>query len=146
MLDDRAAAQQELDGVHHFVWNNRLNRFGWRSYLGVEPGSDDVPAYAIPARRENLSRLPPAWIGIGDIDLVYDVVPGEPHGFEAWAPDTALARNHIARAQAWLRQALEGGTKLIRNAPCDPPLSWLLQDIHSKMKKSEVGGWTKAFS
>ena len=126
MLDDRTAARQELDGIHHFVWNNRLNRFGWRSYLGVEPGSDSVPAYTVPARREDLSGLPPAWIGVGDIDLFYgedhayaerlraagvevtlEVVPGAPHGFEAWAPNPALARDHIGHAQAWLRQALE---------------------------------------
>lgn len=50
MLDDRTVARRELDSVHHFVWNNRLNRFGWRSYLSIEPGSDDVPAYAVPAR------------------------------------------------------------------------------------------------
>lgn len=79
-----------------------------------------------------MSGLPPAWIGVGDIDLFYDedrayaerlraagvevtfkVVPGAPHGFEVWAPDTTIARSYIARsyiarAQAWLRQALEG--------------------------------------
>jgi acetyl esterase/lipase len=127
MLDDRTAARRELDGVQHFVWNNRLNRFGWRSYLGLEPGSDDVPAYAVPSRREDVRGLPRAWIGVGDIDLFYDedcayaerlrtsgievaleVVPGAPHGFEAWASNTALARDQIGRAQAWLRQALEG--------------------------------------
>ena len=58
--------------MNHFVWNNQLNRLGWRSYLGVEPGADDVPPYAVPARRESLRGLPPAWIGVGDIDLFYD--------------------------------------------------------------------------
>ena len=37
MLDDRTAARKDLDAVGHFVWNNRLNRFGWRSYLGSNP-------------------------------------------------------------------------------------------------------------
>jgi acetyl esterase/lipase len=131
MLDDRTAARKELDQVDHFVWNNRLNRFGWRSYLGVEPGSAVVPPYAVAARREDLRGLPPAWIGVGDIDLFYDegreyaerlrtagvdvtfeVVPGAPHGIAAWAPATTIARDHIGRAQAWLQQALaapEGG-------------------------------------
>jgi acetyl esterase/lipase len=72
MLDDRTAGRRELDGVNHFVWNNRLNRFGWRSYLGVEPGSECVPAYAVPSRREDLRGLPQAWIGVGDIDLFYE--------------------------------------------------------------------------
>jgi acetyl esterase/lipase len=64
MLDDRTAARRELDGMSHFVWNNRVNRFGWRSYLGTEPGSASIPVYSVPARRENLSGLPPAWIGL----------------------------------------------------------------------------------
>ena len=32
------------------------NRFGWTSYLGVEPGSDGVSPYAAPARRERPQR------------------------------------------------------------------------------------------
>ncbi|HZC06312.1 MAG TPA: alpha/beta hydrolase, partial [Ktedonobacterales bacterium] len=125
MLDDRTAARQELDGADHFVWNNRLNRFGWRSYLGVEPGATSVPTYAAPARRENLRSLPPAWIGVGDIELFYDetrdyaerlraasvevtldIVPGAPHGFESWAANTSIARAYLGRAREWLSQAL----------------------------------------
>jgi acetyl esterase/lipase len=127
MLDDRTAMQRELDCVNHFVWNNRLNRFGWQSYLGCEPLSNEVAPYAVPSRREDLRWLPPAWIGVGNIDLFYgedlayakrlreagvevtfEVVPGAPHGFEAWAPDTTIARDYICSAQTWLRQALDG--------------------------------------
>jgi acetyl esterase/lipase len=127
MLDDRTAARRELDAVGHFVWNNRQNRFGWRSYLGQEPGAGMVPPYAVPARREDLAGLPPAWIGHTTIELFCDedaayaqrlraagvpveedVVPDAPHGFETWAPDTAIARGHITRANAWLRTVLEG--------------------------------------
>jgi acetyl esterase/lipase len=126
MLDDRTAARRDLDGVNHFVWNNQLNRVGWRSYLGVGPGADDVPPYAVPARREDLRGLPPAWIGVGDIDLFYDedrdyverlraanveatfeVVPGAPHGITAWASDTSITRDHLRRALAWLGRSLE---------------------------------------
>lgn len=125
MLDDRTAARRDLDETGHFVWNNRLNRFGWRSYLGVEPGAERVPVYAVPSRHEDLSGLPPTWIGVGDIDLFYEedreyaerlraagvevtleVVPGAPHGIAAWAADTTIAREHVSRAQVWLRQAL----------------------------------------
>jgi acetyl esterase/lipase len=125
MLDDHTAARQELDRLNHFVWNNRLNRFGWKSYLGADPGADDVAPYAVPSRRADLSGLPPTWIGAGDIELFYDedrdyaerlraagveatleVVPGAPHGFEAWAPNTSLARNYVKSAQAWLGQVL----------------------------------------
>jgi acetyl esterase/lipase len=126
MLDDRTAARRDLDGVNHFVWNNRVNRFGWRSYLGVEPGADDVPPYAVPARREDVHGLPSAWIGVGDIDLFYDedrdyaerlraagveaafeVVPDAPHGIIAWAADTSITRDHLRRALAWLERTLE---------------------------------------
>ncbi len=125
MLDDRTAARRDLDAIDHRIWNNRLNHFGWRSYLATEPGSPAVPPYAAAARREDLTGLPPAWIGVGDIDLFHDedldyaerlrtagvdatlrVVPRAPHGFEAWAAGTALARDHLTAARAWLDQAL----------------------------------------
>jgi acetyl esterase/lipase len=32
----------------------------------------DAPDYAAPARRENLSGLAPAWVGVGELDLFYD--------------------------------------------------------------------------
>ncbi|PDP88693.1 esterase [Glycomyces fuscus] len=126
MLDDRTAARRDLDGVRHRVWNNRINRFGWRSYLGAEPGASRVPRYAVPARREDLSGLPPAWIGVGDIDLFHNesreyahrlreagvdasfhVVPGAPHGFDTWGPRTSVARDYLTTAQTWLGKALE---------------------------------------
>jgi acetyl esterase/lipase len=125
MLDDRTAARAELDGVGHSVWNNRLNRFGWQSYLGVAPGSPAVPPYAVAARREELSGLAPAWIGVGDIDLfcaedrayadrlraagvdtTLHVVPGAPHGFETWAPNTSVSRAYLHAALGWLGRAL----------------------------------------
>lgn len=121
MLDDRTAAQVELDDVQHLVWDNAANRVGWSAYLGGAPGAETVPEYAAAARRKDLSGLPPAWIGTGDIELFYpedvgyatalegagvpctlDVVPGAPHGFETLADDTPLATAYLARAHAWL--------------------------------------------
>jgi acetyl esterase/lipase len=32
----------------------------------------DAPEYAAPARRTDLVGLPPAWVGVGDLDLFYD--------------------------------------------------------------------------
>jgi acetyl esterase/lipase len=32
----------------------------------------DAPEYAAPARRTELAGLPPAWIGIGNLDIFYD--------------------------------------------------------------------------
>jgi acetyl esterase/lipase len=140
MLDDRTAARHDLDAVRHYVWNNRANRFGWRSYLGTRPGAPEPPPYAVPARRDDLAGLPPAWIGVGDIDLFYDEdrayaerlraagvpvtfhsVPGGPHGFEAWAPSSTIARTFIATAHDWLRTALgDDPSPVLPGQRCDP--------------------------
>ena len=71
MLDDRVAIDSELTDRSHRVWNNASNYFGWKSYLGKEPGSDFVE-YSVPGRRTDLSGLPPAWIGVGTADLFLD--------------------------------------------------------------------------
>jgi acetyl esterase/lipase len=125
MLDDRTAAETSHDDLAHFVWNNRTNRVGWRALLSLEPGAPSVPPYSVPARREDLTGLPPAWIGVGDIDLFHDedlayaerledagvhvatsVVPGAPHGFESIAADSGVARNFRRAAQDWLGRHL----------------------------------------
>ncbi|TVR89022.1 MAG: alpha/beta hydrolase [Trueperaceae bacterium] len=125
MLDDRTAARRELDEAGHLVWHNRSNRAGWRAYLGHPPGAPDLPAYASAARRADLRGLPPAWIGVGDLDLFRDEnrayaerleragvavtrweVAGAPHGFDVLAPDVALAAAFAASHHAFLRERL----------------------------------------
>lgn len=69
MLDDRTAADFANDDRPVRVWDNIANRFGWECYLGMPPGAADVSPYAAPARAEDLSGLPPAWIGVGTCDL-----------------------------------------------------------------------------
>lgn len=56
-------------GRGRLSWSAASNRYAWRSYLGID--TDDPPAYSVAARREDLSGLPPAWIGVGDLDLFY---------------------------------------------------------------------------
>lgn len=125
MLDDRTALDRSLDEVDHFVWNNKMNLVGWSSYLGKAIGTDQVPAYAAPARRINFSGLPKTWIGVGDVELFFDedkayanklsaagvackldVVSGAPHAFEGLAPDSELAKEYLSRAKSWLKGAL----------------------------------------
>ena len=125
MLDDRTAADRSHDATGHIVWNTRSNLVGWRSYLGEQVAADDLPRYAAAARRDDLVGLPPTWIYSSDIELFYaedrdyarrleeagvpvtfETVRGAPHGFEAWASDSAMARDLVARAQAWLGEAL----------------------------------------
>jgi len=121
MLDDRTAADRDHDATRHFVWNNEANRFGWSSYLGGAPGAERVPAYAVAARREDLTGLSPAWIYASDIELFHDevgeyarrleaagvevtleIVHGAPHGFETWLSDSPLAQNLLGSARDWL--------------------------------------------
>ena len=126
MLDDRTALDRSLDSVDHFVWNNKLNLAGWSSYLGREFGTEQVSAYAAPARRIDFNGLPKAWIGVGDVELFYeedkkyaqrlsaagvqcelDVVAGGPHAFEGMAPDAQVSKDYLSRAKGWLKKALE---------------------------------------
>lgn len=72
MLDDRTALRRDVDERGFRLWDNRSNRYGWTSYLGTEPGGPAAVAPAVPARAEDLSGLPPAWIGVGSLDLFLD--------------------------------------------------------------------------
>jgi len=103
-----------------------LNAYGWRSFLGTEPGGTRVPSDAVPARNRNLSGLPPTFIGVGGIDLFVSedihyasrlssagvatellVVPGAYHGFEQVAPDTMIARRFTKAMLNALRRAFD---------------------------------------
>jgi hypothetical protein len=43
MLDDRTVTEENPNPVTgEFVWTREYNRFGWRSLLGCEPGSEGV--------------------------------------------------------------------------------------------------------
>jgi acetyl esterase/lipase len=71
MIDDRTAQREDLDDMPVKLWNQTCNRFGWSSYLAGAAG-DDVHPHAAPSRAEDLSGLPPAWIGVGTLDLFHD--------------------------------------------------------------------------
>ena len=125
MLDDRTAARGDIDGRNHRGWNQPSNGFGWASYLGQAPALPSVPPHAVPARREDLSGLPPAWLGVGTHDLFHDedleyarrlvasgvpcevvVVPGAFHGFDAFCGGAQVSRDFRARYTDALRRAL----------------------------------------
>lgn len=71
MLDDRTSLAQEYGGRGEIMWTPANNCYGWASYLGGPPGFANTPAYAAPARCGDLGGLPPAWIGVGTLDLFY---------------------------------------------------------------------------
>lgn len=125
MLDDRTVLRADHAGRGAFIWTPESNRFGWTSYLGRTPSLDEAPPHAAPARTTDLAGLPPAWIGVGDLDLFYEedldyaerleaagvacdlhVEPGMYHGADQVAlnaPRTEAYRNRMVEA---LRQAI----------------------------------------
>lgn len=112
MLDDRTSLRTDLAPDIDLAWSRESNCFGWVAYLGDRADGSAPPAYAAPARRMDLSGLPPAWIGVGSHDLFRDeclayaerlracgvdcelmVASGAPHGFEVAAPGARVARD-----------------------------------------------------
>jgi acetyl esterase/lipase len=137
MLDDRTTARSDIDGSSHRGWNQGSNLFGWTSYLGREPASAEAPAHAVPARREDLSGLPPAWLGVGTCDLFHDedldyarrleaagvpcellVVPGAFHGFDALS-SAGVARDFRGALTTSLRRALFPAPSVAEPAKAD---------------------------
>jgi len=112
MLDDRTTLRPARDFKHARVWLPKSNLFGWKSYVGEGVGGPNVPSDYAPGRREDLTGLPPAWIGVGTLDLFHDEdfdyaarleaagvpvetfeVPGAFHGFDALFPKTAVVQD-----------------------------------------------------
>ena len=71
-LDDRLQTPSMQTFVDSPLWNRPLAVQSWQAYLGPLYGSDDVPAYAAPARSEDLSGLPPAYISTAENDPLRD--------------------------------------------------------------------------
>jgi acetyl esterase/lipase len=121
MLDDRTVDRKGLDNPGLRLWNQSSNKFGWSAYLGKADRS-----VAVPARREDLSGLPPAWLGVGTLDLFHDedlayaerlkaagvpceveIVPGAFHGFDGIVPKAQVSQSFFKGQCALLRRAFE---------------------------------------
>ena len=112
MLDDRTGSTRRApDHVGRLAWTADWNCLGWECFLGMPPGSENSPVMAVPSRRKDMRNLPPAFIGVGSVDLFVEenveyasrlisagvsteliVVPGAFHGFDIFAPETAAAQ------------------------------------------------------
>jgi acetyl esterase/lipase len=118
MLDDRTGAHGE--GRKRLMWTGNDNQLAWRWYLN---GADAEEA--VPGRREDLSGLPPAWIGVGTLDLFYEecveyarrlreagvvvheeVVPGAFHAFDQVVDKAPVSVRFFASECDHLRDAL----------------------------------------
>ena len=119
MLDDRNTTPGTIPaGVLTWTYDN--NYTGWHALLGDDIGGDRVSPVAAPGRLADFTRLAPAYIEVGDLDIFRDegiayaaglanagvpvelhVHPGAPHGFKRFAPDAGVARRAMAdRARA----------------------------------------------
>jgi acetyl esterase/lipase len=126
MLDDRSVLRADHGGRGAFVWTPASNRFAWTAYLGHSPRQSDAPRYAAPARTKDLAGLPPAWVGVGDLDLFHDedvdyaerlqaagvpcelyVEPGMYHGADAVRAQAVTATRFRAQMTAALVAGLE---------------------------------------
>jgi acetyl esterase/lipase len=121
MLDDREPTPQAA--IEPFLtWTHDNNYTGWHALLGDDLGGADVSPVAAPARLTDFTGLAPAYLDVGDLDIFRDediayaqqlaragvpvelhVYPGAPHGFERFAPHSALARRAMAERARVLR-------------------------------------------
>ena len=118
MLDDRTGASH--DGPRRLMWTESDNQLAWRWYLN---GAN--PKEAAPARREDLSGLPRAWIGVGTLDLFHrecleygrrlreagvpvheEIAPGAFHAFDQIVDKAPVSVSFVASQCKHLRDAL----------------------------------------
>ena len=123
MLDDRMATPSSRDNDAP-VWNSASNEAAWRLYLGGLSGTDDVPAYAAPARARDFAGMPPGCTYVGSVEPFHDetisyvdalrsagvgmdllVLPGCFHGFDLVCPRSTPARE----ARSFLERSFREG-------------------------------------
>jgi acetyl esterase/lipase len=127
MIDDRNVTPASYAITDPRVWNRESNRLGWKAYLGRDGGGADVSPYAAASRATDLSKLPPAYISVGTLDLFVDenieyalrliqagvptelhVYPGAFHGFDLFAPSARVSKQFKADRDNALKYALHG--------------------------------------
>ena len=124
-LDDRHITQSSYEITDPQTWNRTRSLQGWRAYLGGELGQKDVSPYAAPARAGDLGGLPPAYLMVGELDLMRDdtldyasrlmragvstelhIWPGAFHGFEVMVPHATISKQAVGDYIAALKRAL----------------------------------------
>jgi acetyl esterase/lipase len=118
MLDDRTG--MHANGPARRIWSARDNQAAWRWYLrGANPET------TVPARNNDFTGLPPAWIGIGTHDLFFDeslaygerlrdagvpshdeIAVGAFHAFDYILPNAPVSLRFLASQCRHLRAAL----------------------------------------
>ncbi len=133
MLDDRTGSLVHMPAsspVGAFIWTAASNVLGWSSLLGMPAGSASPPHGSVPSRVADLRGLPPAWIGVGTLDLFHDedvayadrlkaagvattleLVSGAYHGFDILVKKSPLTKAFEHSWKSALRRAFNTGNK-----------------------------------
>jgi len=125
MINDRNVAPASETVPDTLFWTRKNNLFGWRAYLGCEPGGEGISCYASASRVGDVKGLPPAYIAVGDLDLFAQedidyarrliaagipaelhVYRGGCHAFDMFMPEAGLSKRFTADIQRALKQAL----------------------------------------
>jgi acetyl esterase/lipase len=125
MIDDRSMTESARENDAP-VWDAATNRSAWKLYLGELYGTDDVPAYAAPARAEDYAGLPPTLTYVGDLEPFRDetisyvehlravgvpvefaLFPGCWHGFDGIVPKAAVSVKAVQLRNRWFRHAVQ---------------------------------------
>jgi len=121
MIDDRNETPSSHEITDIGIWDRAGNIEAWNWYLGGK----EPDQYAAPARAEDLTGLPPAFIDVGTVDMFRDediafaarlmqagvptelhVHPGSYHASETFAADAPLSKRIWALRIDALRRAL----------------------------------------
>jgi len=131
MIDDSNIIQASATIPDTLLWSRESNLIGWRSYLGREPGGEDVSPYAAVFRETDLTGLPAAYICVGGLDLFLHedmeyaqrllkagvptdvhVYSGAWHGFNAYAPNADVSQRAYGDYVRVLKRVLHSDTLL----------------------------------
>lgn len=93
------------------IWNRESNYYAWKFYLKNFKNEKKIPIYAAPHRAKNLTKLPPAFIGVGSKDLFFEenlkyakklvksgvktechIYANGYHGFDSSAPNAEISK------------------------------------------------------
>ena len=124
MLDDRDTETSRDN--HAPNWNTKRNHKAWKRYLREAWGTDLVSPYAAPARREDVSGLPPCYTYVGadepfcretvdyverlkqaGIEAEADVYPDWFHAYDLLFPMKKISREAIGRFERHFAYAAE---------------------------------------
>ncbi len=119
MIDDRNETASTHEVTEVGIWDRSGNIEAWQMYLGGKPAD----GYAAPARMQDVSGLPPAYIDVGEMDAFRDedthfalrllqsgvpcefhIYPGAYHASEVFAPEAELSKRIWAGRVAALKR------------------------------------------